>query len=652
MRKSQKGITIIALIITVIVLLIIAGITIGSLTANNGIIRKATKAKLDAETLEEKEEIDNAIIKTIGNNKKGDLILEELQNNLEDGTRIIPDEDTLLIIPESGKVFTVDKEGEIINVENEFKTPEKILNTELEDSSYGSNEQKPYEINCIEDLLDFSFAVNGIKISSGSIRYVSQYKNFSNKYVRLNRNLNFKSVLSYENSERTDYGDLNQDGETKTIKEELTEGTGWISIGEYGETTNLDGFKGTFYCADNNKKISNLYINQNGESALEATGLFGKISNGKIRGLQVEGNIYCKAIDAGGIVGKTRTGTYVEILNCSFSGKIENTYANGNTGGIIGIISNTDTFKIEECKNYANVIGKADVDASNFGTGGIIGDCTSTGGSIINCINYGAVKGASKVGGIQGAGKTILNGCHNDGAVTGKGNVGGIVGFGGKSIQRCYNNAQIKSTATKTGGIIGTVTSGSFKISQCFNTTKGVISGTSNVGGIVGQIYSASNATIEQCYNLADITGTTTTSGITGGISGNDAKILNCYNKGKITGTKVAGIAEFSATTYQSSAKTVSCYNTGTLDATNKSGVVGAGKRKNIYYLSTCGATDTVAVSKSESELKGLSTVLDTAFEIDDGEETITLLETMQEVWENDTENINEGYPILKWQND
>lgn len=43
--KDNKGITLIALVITIIVLLILAGITIAMLTGENGILGNATKAK-------------------------------------------------------------------------------------------------------------------------------------------------------------------------------------------------------------------------------------------------------------------------------------------------------------------------------------------------------------------------------------------------------------------------------------------------------------------------------------------------------------------------------------------------------------------------------------------------------------------------------
>ena len=41
--EKSKGITLIALVITIIVLLILAGITIASITGENGILRKSAK---------------------------------------------------------------------------------------------------------------------------------------------------------------------------------------------------------------------------------------------------------------------------------------------------------------------------------------------------------------------------------------------------------------------------------------------------------------------------------------------------------------------------------------------------------------------------------------------------------------------------------
>lgn len=50
--KKQKGITLIALVITIIVLLILAGVAITTLTGDNGILTKAGNAKIISEQAE------------------------------------------------------------------------------------------------------------------------------------------------------------------------------------------------------------------------------------------------------------------------------------------------------------------------------------------------------------------------------------------------------------------------------------------------------------------------------------------------------------------------------------------------------------------------------------------------------------------------
>ena len=45
MKKNTKGITLIALVITIIVLLILAGVSIAMLTGDNGILTQAQNAK-------------------------------------------------------------------------------------------------------------------------------------------------------------------------------------------------------------------------------------------------------------------------------------------------------------------------------------------------------------------------------------------------------------------------------------------------------------------------------------------------------------------------------------------------------------------------------------------------------------------------------
>ena len=53
--KENKAITLIALVVTIVVLIILAWISIGALTGNNGIINQTQNAKEQTEIADEKE---------------------------------------------------------------------------------------------------------------------------------------------------------------------------------------------------------------------------------------------------------------------------------------------------------------------------------------------------------------------------------------------------------------------------------------------------------------------------------------------------------------------------------------------------------------------------------------------------------------------
>ena len=88
--KETKGITLIALVITIIVLLILAGVTISTLTGDNGILTQATNAKIITEISQLKEEIDLYVVGEELNNVEGidrypiikDETMESIDKNL------------------------------------------------------------------------------------------------------------------------------------------------------------------------------------------------------------------------------------------------------------------------------------------------------------------------------------------------------------------------------------------------------------------------------------------------------------------------------------------------------------------------------------------------------------------------------------------
>ena len=79
-RKENEGITLIALVITIIVLLILAGITIATLTGDNGILTKVNEAK---KATTEADAIESVKVEVMGSyGTDGKINIETLNNNL------------------------------------------------------------------------------------------------------------------------------------------------------------------------------------------------------------------------------------------------------------------------------------------------------------------------------------------------------------------------------------------------------------------------------------------------------------------------------------------------------------------------------------------------------------------------------------------
>ena len=79
--KNNRGITLIALVITMIVLLILARVTIATLTGDNGILTKATEAKQKTMEATAKEKVQIEVMASYGTD--GNINIDELNKNLQ-----------------------------------------------------------------------------------------------------------------------------------------------------------------------------------------------------------------------------------------------------------------------------------------------------------------------------------------------------------------------------------------------------------------------------------------------------------------------------------------------------------------------------------------------------------------------------------------
>ena len=300
--KNQKGITLLALITTIIVLLILAGITVGVLTGDNGIVKNANKAKEETEIANEKEIIEKATVQAMGNNKYGNIEEDELQKELDKETEEGKTEATDIgdefevVFKESNRYYIVDKNGNVGEFNNLKKDENPGDFTIGEDGEIlDGGEEHPYEISCIEDLVVLSNISRGKGnyIENGEIKDAERNV-FSGKNFILTQNLNFNSTISYANLnmawryDETEEAYMIDENSTQNLRELLTDknGVGFVSIsentgsGQLKFAGNLDG---------KNFEIKNLYQN-----TTNVGGLFRSIYGSTIKDLKLtDVNITC-----------------------------------------------------------------------------------------------------------------------------------------------------------------------------------------------------------------------------------------------------------------------------------------------------------------------------------------------------------------------
>lgn len=99
-----KGVTLISLVVAIVVLIILAGISIGTLSGDKGIIQKANSTKEFAEQTSLEEKIDAAII--VAEQKHKEATLEEVIEEIEKIENVTVDRTTGNITSSLGYTIT------------------------------------------------------------------------------------------------------------------------------------------------------------------------------------------------------------------------------------------------------------------------------------------------------------------------------------------------------------------------------------------------------------------------------------------------------------------------------------------------------------------------------------------------------------------
>ena len=394
MKCNSKGITLIALVITIIVLLILAGVSIATLTGDNGIIGKAISAKNETNKANVKEQLGLAVTNSFSKGKLDKNILLENIGNIE-GAEVSSAEFPIKVNLNSIEA-QIDEDGNVT-----------IMGESHEDDEYKGK----YTIASVEQLEKFRTEVNN-------------------------------GTFSGANNDNTAY--LTKDLELSTMEN-------WEPIGISEEKQ----FNGTFI--GNNHKIKNLKINGDtkGQGLFGFNGgtingiiiesgtinntkaLVGAIcgqNNGNIINCINKADIFVKADGdgswTGGICGYNSSNAVIE--NCRNTGYIYG--ENKLVGGICGYSFG----EIKKCYNSGEIKSKT------LQVAGIAGDSEGTSSKqalVESCYNIGTIYGDGSVGGIVGCNyyySTVKN-SYNIGGISYTSSAGGaIIGENWTAAEDCY----------------------------------------------------------------------------------------------------------------------------------------------------------------------------------------------------------------------
>ena len=454
MYRKNNGITLIALVLTIVVLLILAGVSIAMLIGDNGILSQTQRAKNETNEAAKNEQLDLA--------KQEDLINETLNG----------------------------VEVEQVTDENPGQLEQESINT--------------FVVNSIEDLVFFAYDVtNGNK--------------YEGKTVKLGLSLDFNSTKSYVEPFRTDYSEYGYNGELKTLltTEEgfrpigSTYDTDVSTNYFYGtfdgnyntiynlyqsyedsDNTTIIGFFSTNGGIINNLKIENCNMNFTTNNMFVVSGVICGRNSGTIKNCGTSGNF--KMIDNGvkatyasgitgqsfGVVEKCYSKTNIEVSsNSSFS-------ISTNVGGIAGAVN--DNY-IKSCYNVGEININVNADVENV-VGGI---ASANDRKVENCYNIGKINLNANV------------------QVTKMIQVGNIIGYNNENaeINNCFNEGQISANLLNDNNSIGigNITGDSYlsTINNCYSMGKISLENSTvqNIGQIIGRTLST---TFNNCFGVIE----------------------------------------------------------------------------------------------------------------------------------------------------
>ena len=343
--ENIKGITLIALVVTIVVLLILAGVSISMLSNDNGILTQAQNAKEETEKTSEKEKIELAMTATSIDNGGYTESLDEgnFRNELKnqfgnEEVKVQRNKDGSFIVTINNRRYYVNDDKTVIDNDNivEISTKEE-LETFRDNVNSGNSYEGKVVLLTVDIILDSNVEWEPIGIYEQNSTNPNDEENKPFKGI-------FDGCFHTVSGMNTNIN-LKNRGLFGFIKEATVKNVGIVDSNIQG-TSRTGAIVGYAY---QNSRIANCY----NSSKINTTDNF-----------------------VGGIAGYINKQTVIE--NCYNIGNITSTVS---VGGIVGGIGNST---VRNCYNVGGIEGKQ--------VGGI--SFSATGSALIeNCYNAGNLTG-------------------------------------------------------------------------------------------------------------------------------------------------------------------------------------------------------------------------------------------------------------------
>ena len=190
-KFSNKGITLIALVITIIVLLILAGVTIATLTGEDGLLRKAINARNATNESQAKEKVElllseYRILKETDNKQLGDFLEEKKTNEEIDNYEMQSGDEKVWIVQVNGYKYKII--SDLVIQGEGISTGNSGIGGNSGNGVYEFNsevEELLSNINCditVEDVLTSEKILDKILSNNNNIDYILNNKEKYGKY--------------------------------------------------------------------------------------------------------------------------------------------------------------------------------------------------------------------------------------------------------------------------------------------------------------------------------------------------------------------------------------------------------------------------------------------------------------------------------------